>query len=140
MSKLNSNKTLEERREMMAQVEVRIEKLEKESRLIIGRLHEEVDMEIDRLYNKVVDYLNSTDLKSSMTVWLDDQCPKPDRKWKHLKCAAENSIVEKLREKLNEWEKSSAIKLKIQKQIINKFSEEVELMETHMKKIGGMLL
>ncbi|XP_071175970.1 uncharacterized protein [Mytilus edulis] len=139
VSKLNSNKTLEERREMMAQVEVRIEKLEKESRLIIGRLHEEVDMEIDRLYNKVVDYLNSTDLKSSMTVWLDDQCPKPDRKWKHLKCAAENSIVEKLREKLNEWEKSSAIKLKIQKQIINKFSEEVELMETHMKKIGAML-
>ena len=137
VSKLNSNKTLQERREMMVQLELRIEKFEKESKLIIGRLYEEIEMEIDILFSDITDHLNSVELKSSMADWSEIQCPKPVKKWKYLKCSAENCIADKLRERITEWEQTKCIKAKIQRQIINKFSQDVELMEDQMKKIGG---
>jgi hypothetical protein len=47
------NLTRPERREMMAQLGLRIEKFEKESKLIIGRLYEEIEMEIDILFSDI---------------------------------------------------------------------------------------
>jgi hypothetical protein len=122
---------------MMVQLGLRIKKFEKESKLIIGRLYEEIEMEIDILFSDITDYLNSVELKSSMANWSESQCPKPVKKWKYLKCSAENCIADKLRERITEWEQVKCIKAKIQRQIINKFSQDVELMEDQMKKIGG---
>ena len=137
VSKLNSSKSLEERRVMMAKLLERIEKFEKDSKLIIERLHGEIDNEIGSLFKKLVEYMNSSDLKASMFCWVEGECPKPQKKWKNIKSSAESSITEKLKGKLNEWENKQQIGTVIKKQIINKFGQEVELMEEQMKKIGG---
>ncbi|CAC5409764.1 unnamed protein product [Mytilus coruscus] len=129
----------QEMTKQMSEIKRNMQALEEKSRHTIDDLRKELQYEIIQLHKTTSDVLSSPSMKSILTAWKQEDCPRPDG-YKKLAKEAADKIASKVSAELNKWEKEQRVVHSLKEKLIKKFKRDCDLLEDQIEAIEGTLL